>query len=73
MPINHRIVLDNRPQGEATAQNFKMIEVTLPELNEGQVLVCHHYLSLDPYMRGLALWAVVQNDSVVNGHVDSLN
>eukprot|EP01036_Dinobryon_divergens_P055843 gene55843-74572_t len=38
MPINHRIVLDNRPQGEATAQNFKMIEVTLPELKEGQVL-----------------------------------
>ncbi len=52
MPVNHRIVLDNRPQGEATAQNFKLIEVPLPELQEGQVLVCHHFLSLDPYMRG---------------------
>ena len=52
MPLNHRIVLDNRPQGEATAQNFKMIEVPLPELQDGQVLVCHHFLSLDPYMRG---------------------
>ena len=52
MPINHRIVLDNRPQGEATANNFKMVELPLPELKEGEVLVCHHYLSLDPYMRG---------------------
>ncbi|MEY4470456.1 MAG: putative NADP-dependent oxidoreductase YfmJ, partial [Pseudomonadota bacterium] len=52
MPINHRIVLDNRPQGEATAQNFKMVELPLPELKDGEVLVCHHYLSLDPYMRG---------------------
>ena len=52
MPINHRIVLDNRPQGEATVGNFKMLELPLPELKEGEVLVCHHYLSLDPYMRG---------------------
>ena len=52
MPINHRIVLDNRPQGEATVSNFKMVEVPLPELQDGQVLVCHHYMSLDPYMRG---------------------
>ena len=52
MPINHRIVLDSRPQGEATPQNFKMVELPLPALKEGEVLVCHHYLSLDPYMRG---------------------
>ena len=52
MPINHRIVLDNRPQGEATTRNFKMVELPLPELKDGEVLVCHHFLSLDPYMRG---------------------
>jgi NADPH-dependent curcumin reductase CurA len=52
MPINHRIVLDNRPQGEATVNNFKMVELPLPDLKDGEVLVCHHYLSLDPYMRG---------------------
>jgi NADPH-dependent curcumin reductase CurA len=52
MPINHRIVLDNRPQGEATVNNFKMIEVPLPDLKDGQVLVRHHFMSLDPYMRG---------------------
>ena len=52
MPINHHIVLDNRPQGEATVNNFKMVELPLPDLKDGEVLVCHHYLSLDPYMRG---------------------
>ncbi len=52
MPINHIIVLDNRPEGEATVNNFKLITAPTPELQEGQVLVKHHYLSLDPYMRG---------------------
>ena len=52
MPINRQILLDNRPQGEATASNFRLVSVQTPELSEGQVLVRHHYLSLDPYMRG---------------------
>ena len=52
MPTNHIIVLDNRPEGEATAANFKLIKAETPQLQEGQVLVKHHYLSLDPYMRG---------------------
>ena len=49
---NQQVLLDNRPQGEATLGNFKLVEVDLPALQEGQVLVRHHYLSLDPYMRG---------------------
>lgn len=52
MPQNRQIVLDNRPQGEATAGNFRLVIGDTPELAEGQVLVRHHYLSLDPYMRG---------------------
>ncbi len=52
MPANKQIHLDNRPQGEATAANFKLIMAQTPPLDEGQVLVRHHYLSLDPYMRG---------------------
>ncbi len=52
MPSNKQIVLDNRPQGEAAASNFKLVEADTPPLNDGQVLVRHHYLSLDPYMRG---------------------
>jgi NADPH-dependent curcumin reductase CurA len=52
MPSNQIIVLDNRPQGEASASNFKLISAEVPTLQEGQVLVRNHFLSLDPYMRG---------------------
>jgi hypothetical protein len=52
MPQNKQIHLDNRPQGEASASNFKLVTGETPPLQDGQVLVRHHYLSLDPYMRG---------------------
>jgi NADPH-dependent curcumin reductase len=52
MPQNKQCLLDNRPQGEATASNFKLVTSETPPLQDGQVLVRHHYLSLDPYMRG---------------------
>ncbi|HRK39263.1 MAG TPA: NADP-dependent oxidoreductase [Burkholderiaceae bacterium] len=52
MPLNQQIVLDNRPVGEATASNFRLVTAETPPLADGQVLVRHHYLSLDPYMRG---------------------
>jgi len=52
MPQNKQIHLDNRPQGEATASNFKLVTAETPELKDGEVLVRHHFLSLDPYMRG---------------------
>jgi len=47
-----RIVLASRPQGAVTPDNFRLETVELPELQEGQVLVRNHFLSLDPYMRG---------------------
>ena len=52
MPQNLQILLDNRPQGEATVNNFRLATTETAPLQEGQVLVRHHYLSLDPYMRG---------------------
>jgi len=52
MTTNQQIHLVSRPTGEASAENFKLFEVEVPELKEGQVLVRHHFLSLDPYMRG---------------------
>ncbi|MFL6694310.1 MAG: NADP-dependent oxidoreductase [Ramlibacter sp.] len=52
MPMNRQILLDNRPQGEASASNFKLVTSETPALQDGQVLVRHHYMSLDPYMRG---------------------
>ncbi len=44
--------LVSRPTAEPTLDNFRLVEVPVPELAAGQVLVRHHYLSLDPYMRG---------------------
>lgn len=52
MPVNQQIHLDNRPVGEAVASNFKLVTSETPALQDGQVLVRHHFLSLDPYMRG---------------------
>jgi NADPH-dependent curcumin reductase CurA len=49
---NHQIVLASRPAGEPTVDNFRLVETSVPALADGQVLVRHHYLSLDPYMRG---------------------
>ncbi|MBA3595887.1 MAG: NADP-dependent oxidoreductase [Methylibium sp.] len=50
--INQQIVLASRPEGEPSAANFELMETKVPELQDGQVLVRNHYLSLDPYMRG---------------------
>jgi NADPH-dependent curcumin reductase CurA len=50
--MNQQIHLVSRPTGEPSTDNFRLVDAPLPELAEGQVLVRHHYLSLDPYMRG---------------------
>jgi NADPH-dependent curcumin reductase CurA len=50
--INRQFLLASRPQGEPSADNFKLVEAPIAPLDDGQVLVRHHYLSLDPYMRG---------------------
>jgi NADPH-dependent curcumin reductase len=52
MTINRQILLISRPKGEPSMDNFALVESQLPTLQEGQVLVKHHFLSLDPYMRG---------------------
>jgi NADPH-dependent curcumin reductase CurA len=52
MPTNKQQILDSRPEGEAVASNFKLVTSETPPLKDNQVLVRHHYMSLDPYMRG---------------------
>ena len=52
MTTNQQIHLVSRPNGEASVDNFKQVEAEVPELKDGQVLVRHHFMSLDPYMRG---------------------
>jgi len=50
--LNRRIVLAARPQGEPGPEHFRLEAAPVPAVAEGQVLVRHHFLSLDPYMRG---------------------
>ena len=70
-----RIVLASRPKGEVVVDNFRLEEVPVPTLKDGEVLVRNHYLSLDPYMRmrmeDTKSYAAPQalNDTMIGGTV----
>jgi len=49
--VNKQWLLASRPKAQASVDNFRLVETALPALQDGQVLVRHHFLSLDPYMR----------------------
>ena len=36
MPKNRQFLLDNRPQGQASASNFKLVATDTPPLQDGQ-------------------------------------
>jgi len=48
---NRRVVLAHALGGAPSAEDFRLVEETLPAPSAGQVLVRHVYLSLDPYQR----------------------
>lgn len=50
--VNRKIVLNSRPIGAPTSENFRLEEGVAPVPADGQVLLRTLYLSLDPYMRG---------------------
>ena len=50
--VNRQVILNSRPQGYPTDDNFKMLEGEIPVPGDGQVLVRTIWLSVDPYMRG---------------------
>ena len=41
-----------RPHGEPTPEDFRLVEVPVPEPADGQVVVRRIVMSVDPYMRG---------------------
>lgn len=49
---NRRIVLASRPHGQPVPGDFRLETTSVPEPDQGQVLLRTVYLSLDPYMRG---------------------
>lgn len=48
---NTRILLNSRPQGWVTDENFKRETTAVVDPAEGQVLVRNLFMSVDPYMR----------------------
>lgn len=46
------IHLASRPTGWPTQENFRTVQVELPDPGPGEVLVRNSYISVDPYMRG---------------------
>ncbi|MEY8876542.1 MAG: NADP-dependent oxidoreductase [Leptothrix sp. (in: b-proteobacteria)] len=53
--LNRQIRLAARPQGDVSAACFSRVDVPIAALGDGDVRVRHHFLSLDPYMRGRML------------------
>ena len=47
-----QIRLVSRPSGWPTHDDFELVEVEVPTLRPGQVLVRNTVMSVDPYMRG---------------------
>ncbi len=50
--VNRKIILNSRPVGAPTEDNFRLEKTDIPVPEKGQVLLQTLYLSLDPYMRG---------------------
>ena len=48
---NRRVVLASTIRGVPRAENFRVVETDIPEPKDGEFLVRHVYLSLDPYQR----------------------
>ncbi len=52
MFANKGFMLAARPEGAPSPENFRLVTSDMAAPAEGEVIVRHHYLSLDPYMRG---------------------
>jgi NADPH-dependent curcumin reductase CurA len=49
--VNRQIVLARRPRGEVTPDDFRLVTAPIPTPRPDEVLVRHHWLSIDPYVR----------------------
>lgn len=51
MHINRQITLISHVYGIPTEDNFKLIGSTIPEPQQGDILICNYYFSLEPAIR----------------------
>jgi NADPH-dependent curcumin reductase CurA len=50
--VSRQWQLVRRPSGEPTPEDFRLVEVALPAVGDGEVRVANEFVSVDPYMRG---------------------
>ena len=50
--MNKKQIFTKRPVGLPDASIWKLVEEAIPSIEEGEVLIKTHYISLDPAMRG---------------------
>jgi NADPH-dependent curcumin reductase CurA len=50
--MNKVIVLNKRPVGKPSLDNFNIIDEEKPSIGEGEILLKAAYVSVDPYLRG---------------------
>ena len=49
---NKKWILKERPSGLVKDSDFELVTETLPEIQEGEILLENMYLSFDPTQRG---------------------
>ncbi len=50
--MNKQQILVKRPVGLPDKETWKLVTTEIPALNDGEILIQNHYISLDPAMRG---------------------
>ena len=50
--MNKQLILNERPEGIPDGNTWTLQEVAISEIDDGQLLIQNHYISLDPAMRG---------------------
>jgi len=50
--MNKQLLFMKRPLGKPEADTWKLVSKPIPKIEEGQLLIKQHYISLDPAMRG---------------------
>jgi NADPH-dependent curcumin reductase CurA len=50
--VSREVHLKHRPLGLPRESDFELVEVKLPEIGQGEMLIRNIYMSVDPYMRG---------------------
>ena len=67
--VNRKTLLNSRPEGKPTLDDFRLETSDMPHADAGQVLLRNVYLSLDPYMRGRMSDAVSYAAPIAIGEV----